>query len=92
MIIDIYPSEVSLVILVLRRLRQEDHECEGSPGYIVRPCLKIITNSNNSNKTMKLGAMVHTYKFSTWESESGRCNEFEDSLGYTVSKLIELTH
>jgi hypothetical protein len=29
-----------LLILALGRLRQEDHECEASPGGMVGPCLK----------------------------------------------------
>ena len=63
---DIYLSEVSHVILLLRRLRQEDHEYKGSLSYIVRPCLKTITinNNNDDSKTFKLCAMVHTCKLS----------------------------
>jgi hypothetical protein len=29
-----------LVILALRRLRQEDHKFKASLGYLVSPCLK----------------------------------------------------
>jgi hypothetical protein len=51
----------TLVITAFRRLRQEDHKFDASPGYMVcseiiqvtqkGPCLKISDNNNNKTKT-----------------------------------------
>jgi CRISPR/Cas system CMR-associated protein Cmr5 small subunit len=41
-------------ILVLERLRQEDHEFQASPGFLGRTCLKTKQNKKNQGSSGSL--------------------------------------
>jgi hypothetical protein len=52
------------LLSALRRLRQEDHEFEVSPSYIVRPCLKKTNKKTKiEQQNKKKPNKKHLYQF-----------------------------
>ena len=72
-----------LVILVLGRLRQENHRIEARLSNLARPSG---TYGDSTSKQKEPGMVVHACNPSTWEAETGG-SEFTASLSYLVRPL-----